>query len=103
MSTDEPLPAAEMALLVAALASGQEASATAEAQAGLDAPATDAEPLLAPASGRFNAGMAGLAPRLEERMNAPFTAAFQGIFKLRRYPSFIHGEGAPRPDRKLSA
>ena len=34
-------------------------------------------------------------------MNAPFTAAFQGIFKLRRYPPFIHREGAPRPDRKL--
>ncbi len=35
-------------------------------------------------------------------MNALFTAAFQGLFKLRRYQSFAHGEGAPRPDRELA-
>ena len=36
-------------------------------------------------------------------MNTPFTAAAQGIFKLRRYLSLEHGEGAPRPDRELPA
>jgi hypothetical protein len=36
-------------------------------------------------------------------MNTPFTAAFQGIFKLRRYQETTRGEGAPRPDRKPAA
>ncbi len=31
-------------------------------------------------------------------MKPPFTAAFQSIFKSRRYPTKFR-EGAPRPDR----
>ena len=57
---DAPLPAADMALLVALVSAQQGASDTAQAQAALDRPAdiAPAEPLLAPASGTFSAAMA---------------------------------------------
>ena len=56
-----PLPAADIALLVAALSTHGGASVTAQAQAALDQPAEEdgaGEPLLAPESGTFNATMA---------------------------------------------
>ena len=56
---DATLSAADMALLVAALATRSEASATALVQASIDHPAETAdEAPLAPASGTFNAAMA---------------------------------------------
>ena len=36
-------------------------------------------------------------------MKAPFTEAFQRIFKLERYRDTHSDTGAPRPDRELAA